>query len=68
MRWGDPERAADLCAWLLSSRSDGISGKLISAPWDPWTDPAFQARLREDKDLATLRRIDDKYFTKKPTR
>lgn len=60
-----PEKAADLCAWLLSNGSDGISGKLLSAPWDPWTSAEFQERLRKDKDLGTLRRIDDKYFTHK---
>ena len=25
-----------LVEFLLSARSDGISGKLISAQWDPW--------------------------------
>lgn len=60
-----PEKAADLTAFLLSSESDGISGKFLSAPWDPWEDKAFQDRLRADEDLATLRRIDNKYFCKK---
>ena len=57
-----PDVAADLAAFLASDESDGITGKLISAPWDPWQDSAFRLRLREDKDLATLRRIDDKHF------
>lgn len=60
-----PEKAAALTAWLLSPGSDGITGKLISAPWDPWTTPELQERLRTDKDFATLRRIDDKYFGKR---
>jgi NAD(P)-dependent dehydrogenase (short-subunit alcohol dehydrogenase family) len=60
-----PQRAAALTAWLLGPGSDGISGRLISAPWDPWSDPEFAARLRRDKDLGTLRRIDDKYFFKR---
>ena len=60
-----PEKAADLTAFLLSEKSDGISGKFLSAPWDPWEDETFRNNLRNDKDLATLRRIDNKYFYKK---
>ncbi|HEX9934418.1 MAG TPA: SDR family oxidoreductase [bacterium] len=59
-----PEVAADLAAFLLSDSSNGITGKFLSAPWDPWRDPLFQERLRSDKDLATLRRIDEKTFFK----
>jgi NAD(P)-dependent dehydrogenase (short-subunit alcohol dehydrogenase family) len=61
---GSPaKRAAELVAFLLSAEAEGISGKLISAPWDPWEDAAFQERLRSDPDLATLRRIDEQFFT-----
>ena len=59
-----PDKAADLTAFLLSEDSDGISGKFISAPWDPWQNSDFQYRLRTEKDFATLRRIDDKIFFK----
>lgn len=59
-----PEKAADLTAFLLSSKSDGISGKFISAPWDAWQEEDFQKLLRDDKDFATLRRIDNKTFFK----
>ena len=59
------ERSAELATFLLSSDSDGISGKYISAPWDPWRDPGFQDRLRNDKDFGTLRRIDDQQFFRK---
>lgn len=59
------EKAVNLTAFLLSPESDGITGKFISAPWDPWRDKDFQYRLRTDKDFATLRRIDDKFFFKK---
>jgi len=46
-----------LVVFLASSRSDGISGKLISAPWDPWEElPSFVDDLRET-DVYTLRRI-----------
>jgi 3-oxoacyl-[acyl-carrier protein] reductase len=58
-----PEVAADLVAFLLSDAARGIAGRLISAPWDPWREPAFQERLRRERDLATLRRIDDQFFT-----
>jgi 3-oxoacyl-[acyl-carrier protein] reductase len=59
------EKAVRLTVFLLSSLSDGITGKFISAPWDPWPEKDFQERLRRDKDFATLRRIDDKMFFKK---
>src|SRR5436309_2489210 len=36
----DPKLGAALCVYLASSESDGITGKLISAQWDPWKDPA----------------------------
>ena len=58
-----PETAAELVCFLLSTDAAGISGKLISAPWDPWPDADFRDRLRTDPDLATLRRIDDQFFT-----
>lgn len=59
-----PTVAADLTAFLLSDASDGISGKFIAAPYDPWTKKEFQDRLRNEPDLATLRRIDEKFFKK----
>ena len=60
-----PEKAVNLTAFFLSLESDGITGKFISAPWDPWQDKRFLDKLRSDKDFATLRRIDDKMFYKK---
>jgi NAD(P)-dependent dehydrogenase (short-subunit alcohol dehydrogenase family) len=53
--------AAELTALLLDDPP--FRGKLISAPWDPWRDPAWRARLAAEPDLATLRRIDDQFFT-----
>lgn len=53
-------RAAGLCVFLASSESDGITGKLISAVWDPWPE---LARHRDDlasTDIYTLRRITPK--------
>lgn len=51
------EKGAELAVFLGSSLSDGITGKLISAVWDPWAD--FPAHLEELKatDIYTLRRI-----------
>jgi NAD(P)-dependent dehydrogenase (short-subunit alcohol dehydrogenase family) len=52
-----PELAAKLVRLLVSEESDGISGRLISAAWDNWTQlPAMKERLR-DSDVYTLRRI-----------
>ena len=31
-----PEKAAELCLFLASRDSDGLSGKLLSAVWDDW--------------------------------
>lgn len=58
-----PGLAAELASFLISDASSGITGKLLSARWDPWRDSDFQERLRHEDDLATLRRIDDQFFT-----
>lgn len=50
------EKGAGLCVYLASSESVGITGKLISAQWDPWqTLHAHSADLKSD--IYTLRRI-----------
>jgi NAD(P)-dependent dehydrogenase (short-subunit alcohol dehydrogenase family) len=54
--------AAELTAFLLDEAAAGITGRVLSAQWDPWRDQAFRRRLRIDPDLATLRRIDDQFF------
>jgi 3-oxoacyl-[acyl-carrier protein] reductase len=51
------ERALDMVEWLLSAKSDGISGKLLSAPWDPWQRLIDNAVHLERSDVYTLRRI-----------
>ena len=56
--------AAALVAFLLGPDAAGITGRLISAQWDPWREEEFRARLRTDSDLAKLRRIDDQFFTR----
>jgi NAD(P)-dependent dehydrogenase (short-subunit alcohol dehydrogenase family) len=49
-------RGAELAVFLGSAASDGITGKLLSAVWDPWSElPARCAEL--DSDVYTLRRI-----------
>jgi NAD(P)-dependent dehydrogenase (short-subunit alcohol dehydrogenase family) len=50
------ERGAALAVFLASAASDGITGKLLSAIWDPWeTLPDHLGDL--DGDVYTLRRI-----------
>lgn len=51
------DRALALIEYLLSSRSDGVTGRLIAAPWDPW--PSLGERLSDlaGSDIYTLRRI-----------
>lgn len=51
------EKGAKLAAFLGSSTSDGISGKLISAVWDPWDSLQKHANDLRDTDIYTLRRI-----------
>ena len=51
------ERAADLCVYLSSAASDGITGKLISAPWDPWPGLGHHLEELRTTDIYTLRRI-----------
>ena len=51
------ERGASLCVFLASSESDGITGKLISAVWDPWESLPRHAEDLRGSDIYTLRRI-----------
>lgn len=51
------QRAAELCVYLASSDSDGLTGRLISAAWDPWPfAPETVAEIMAS-DIYTLRRI-----------
>ncbi len=50
-----PALAANLCAYLASSESDGVTGRLISAQWDPWK--TLHTHKDEFGDIYTLRRI-----------
>jgi NAD(P)-dependent dehydrogenase (short-subunit alcohol dehydrogenase family) len=52
-----PERGASLCVFLASSASDSITGKLISAVWDPWESLHGKEKDLNSTDIYTLRRI-----------
>jgi 3-oxoacyl-[acyl-carrier protein] reductase len=54
---GSLGRALDLVEWLLSPSSDGISGRLLSAPWDPWPTLGQHTVAVAKSDVYTLRRI-----------
>lgn len=45
--------------FLISERASGLTGKTLSASFDPWSSPDFQERIFEinQSDLYTMRRI-----------
>jgi 3-oxoacyl-[acyl-carrier protein] reductase len=48
---------AKCCVWLASAASDGVTGKLVAAQWDPYEEfPAHRADL-DGGDIYTIRRI-----------
>lgn len=51
------EQGAALCVYLGSAESDGITGKLISAVWDPWEQLHKHLDELQQSDIYTLRRI-----------
>jgi len=51
------QKAAELCLYLVSNKSDGITGKLISAVWDPWETLEDHIEDLKKSDIYTLRRI-----------
>jgi 3-oxoacyl-[acyl-carrier protein] reductase len=50
------ELGANLAVYLASAQSDGITGKLISAQWDPW-EKLHEFKGDLNNDIYTLRRI-----------
>ena len=50
-------RALDCVEWLLSPASDGITGRLLSAPWDPWPTLGDHRAALAASDVYMLRRI-----------
>jgi NAD(P)-dependent dehydrogenase (short-subunit alcohol dehydrogenase family) len=51
------EQGAALAIFLASAESDGITGKLLSAVWDPWETLAEHRDDLAKTDVYTLRRI-----------
>jgi 3-oxoacyl-[acyl-carrier protein] reductase len=51
------ELGANLAVYLASAESDGITGKLISAQWDPWKDLQKHRDELAKSDIYCLRRI-----------
>jgi NAD(P)-dependent dehydrogenase (short-subunit alcohol dehydrogenase family) len=50
-------KAAELALFLGSALSDGITGRLISAIWDPWKELPGRIEELDATDVYTLRRI-----------
>lgn len=61
-----PNLAADLIFFLCSDLSFGLTGKLISAKWDPWKEftQSMVERINKNSEY-TLRRIDNHFFEEK---
>lgn len=58
MSGGTPaEKAAALCVMLLAGESGGVTGRLISAIWDPWKSLHEIKEELARSDIYTLRRI-----------
>jgi NAD(P)-dependent dehydrogenase (short-subunit alcohol dehydrogenase family) len=51
------EHGASLAVYLASAQSDGITGRLLSAVWDPWATLADHGEELAPTDVYTLRRI-----------
>ncbi len=51
------ELGANLCVYLASAASDGITGRLLSAQWDRWQTLHERAGELAASDIYTLRRI-----------
>lgn len=51
------ELGASLAVYLASAESNGITGKLISAQWDPWKDLQQHREELAKSDIYCLRRI-----------
>jgi len=58
----NPEQIVKLCRFLMSPDSTGVTGRLLSAVWDDFTNDKFLLRLKTDSDFCCLRRIDSNNF------
>ncbi len=63
-----PDRFVELVAFLLSDRSAPITGKLLSAQWDPVERLAADAPELADSSRFTMRRIDEVLYGERPRR
>jgi NAD(P)-dependent dehydrogenase (short-subunit alcohol dehydrogenase family) len=55
---GAPMRlAAELCVFLASAESEGITGRLVAAVWDQWRKLRERRRELDNTDIYTLRRV-----------
>ena len=54
------EKGAELAVFLASSKSDGITAKLISAIWDNWKEWPSYIKELNNTDVYTIRRITGK--------
>jgi 3-oxoacyl-[acyl-carrier protein] reductase len=51
------EKGAALAVFLASAKSDGITGRLLSAVWDDWEGLPARREQLAGSDVYTLRRI-----------
>lgn len=51
------EKVAALATLLASGESDGLSGRLISVPWDNWKEATEHIKEIMSSDIYTIRRI-----------
>jgi len=51
------EVGVELSVFLASAESDGITGRIISAKWDPWKTLPDRRKELKGSDIYTLRRI-----------
>jgi NAD(P)-dependent dehydrogenase (short-subunit alcohol dehydrogenase family) len=60
-----PEKAAELAVFLASAKSDGLTGRLMSAVWDNWREIPEHLNEIMSSDIYTTRRIipEDKGYT-----
>lgn len=53
----DPKKAAELVCYLMSDKASNVTGRLISAIWDNWSEMHSWNEKRQKSDLFTLRRV-----------
>jgi NAD(P)-dependent dehydrogenase (short-subunit alcohol dehydrogenase family) len=51
------ETGAALSVFLASAASDGVTGRLLSAVWDPWAELPWHRSDLDGTDVYTLRRV-----------